>query len=144
MTAKIENKGVFTMKLSKIEKEIANFLENNHDIDNPISSKDLASYFEIEERELRDHILNIILAQRLVIGSDKKGYWVASDYTQIKDANKTMIERTKSSLERIVANRGNVNWMHNFLKELNLKYPKYHDDQIEMEFEDLGDVNGIR
>lgn len=124
------------MEVLPIQERIAIFLEKNHEKDNPIAAEKLANYFEIEERELRDHIMNIILTQRLIIGASKKGYWVATCNFEIKEANRTIQSRTKTSLERLAANGGNIRWIHNFLKELEQKYPKYHENQLQMELEE--------
>jgi len=41
--------------------------------------------------------------------------------------------RTKKSIERMIANRGDINWLFPFLKELNDKYQFVSDNQISIE-----------
>jgi len=120
-------------KLNELEVKMADFLENNDCfIENPISMRELSTVFNISERDVREAIENIILSGRLVIGNIN-GYWLARNKREIKIANSMNKARTKKSIERMIANRGDINWLFPFLKELNDKYQFVSDNQISIE-----------
>jgi len=126
------------MKLSSQEKAMAEYLEKYHDINNPISMTNLSELFGISKRMTRRAIERIIITQTLVIGIDvnNKGYWVANSPTDIEVANNLSKSRLRKTLKRLAANKGDIKWIYNYLKELENKYPKYHNNQLTMSIDD--------
>ena len=119
------------MELTRIEENIAEYLENHHKIDNPISMKDLSNLFGLRERETRDVIEKIILTERLVIGNTN-GYWVAATAEEKDLANKLNRSRIKTSLKRLAANNGSLTWIYNYLNELQKQYPNVPEEQVSL------------
>lgn len=117
------------IKLTKLDIQIADYLKENHKRDNPIAMSKLAKMFGIKERELRLIIEKIIISQRLVIGN-VGGYWVAETEEEINEANLIHKSRLETSIRRLVANKGSINWIHKYLNELNNKYEKVAEGQL--------------
>lgn len=119
------------MKLTSFELEVANYLKKYHKRDNPIRMKRLARTFNVNERDIREVIERIILSQTLVIGNSD-GYWVASNESEIKQANKINNSRLQTSLRKLVANKGDTDWIYNYLYKLKHEYETVPEGQLDI------------
>lgn len=119
------------IELTSFELEVANYLKKYHKRDNPIRMKKIARIFNVNERDIREIIERIILSQTLVIGNSD-GYWVATNKSEIKEANKINSSRLQTSLKKLVANKGDINWIYNYLNELKQKYETVPEGQLDI------------
>src|SRR5690554_492911 len=117
------------IELTSFELEVANYLKKYHKKDNPIRMKKLARIFNVNERDIREIIERIILSQTLVIGNSD-GYWVANNKSEIKQANMINNSRLQTSLKKLAANKGDINWIYNYLNELKKEYEKVPEGQV--------------
>lgn len=121
------------MKLTQFEEMVADYLQKHHKKDNPISMKVLSKKFDQDDRDMRDIITNIILSQRIIIGGGNRGYWVASENPEeIKAANKTRKATIATSIEKLAANKGGINWIYSHLNELKKKYETVPEGQLDI------------
>lgn len=107
-------------EISSLTEKVAEYLKNHHGIDNPISMKILAEIFDVSERDIREIIELIIIRKILIIGNTN-GYWVAKNEEEIRQANLLNKTRIKKSLIKLAANGGEIDWMFNFLGDLQKK-----------------------
>lgn len=112
-----------TFKISDpLEAEIAEYLFEYHKgIGNAISNKRLADRFNLDERTLRQLIVNLIVKEGIPIGSSSKnhsGIYFISSEEDYKIASDELLSRIKKLSKRHKCNRYNwINWKNEILNE---------------------------
>lgn len=93
--------------------------------DNKVSMHDLALWFGVSSRKVREIIKDLTESDTIytVIATTSKGYYIPSNELEMNEANKMLKSRIKGALTRYFANTPNDrDWLYNLISELKEQY----------------------
>jgi hypothetical protein len=87
--------------MNQLEHSIIDYLKSHHrSKGNAIHFKDLAEYFEINERELRNIIADLITDWQIPIGSSQTGYFFINNDSDFTLASSELLSRIRKLSKR--------------------------------------------
>jgi hypothetical protein len=105
--------------------------------DNSVSMVDLASWYGISTRKVREVIKDLTESDTIytVIATTSKGYYLPSNELEMGEANKMLKSRIKGALTRYFANTPNDrDWLYNLIAELKNEYDTPPQAQMVIKF----------
>lgn len=105
--------------------------------DNKVSMHDLALWFGVSSRKVREVIKDLTESDKIytIIATTPKGYYIPSNELEMNEANKMLKSRIEGALTRYFANTPNDrDWLYNLISDLKDQYDTPPQAQTVIQF----------